>query len=110
MEKQNKDLIIQDQKNVIVDYKSKLMKSNTNLTDTVKRYNKEIANNNEIQFKLINDLNICQSANKRQTEIIEELKLDNKEVNKLKSTYKFSLIIQGCILGVLLAFIYLKLI
>jgi hypothetical protein len=27
-------------------------------------------------------INICQSANKRQSEIIKELQLENKEVNK----------------------------
>jgi hypothetical protein len=78
---ETKNFIIKDQKGVILDYKSKLMKSNTNLTETVKRYNKEIVNNNEKQFKLINDLNICQYANKRQTETIEALKLENEELN-----------------------------
>lgn len=77
----DKDLIIQDLKDVIVDLNS---------NDAVKIRNKETIINNEKQFKLINDLNICQSANKRQSEIIKELQLENSEVNKLLSTYKFS--------------------
>jgi hypothetical protein len=69
---ENKDLIIQYLKDVIVEQKSKLVDYN-HLS------NKQI----ERTEKLINDLNICQSANKRQSEIIKELQLENSEVNKL---------------------------
>ena len=77
----NKDLIIQDLKDVIVDL---------NNNDAVKIRNKETVINNEKQFKLINDLNICQSANKRQSEIIKELQLENIEVNKQSKFYKMA--------------------
>lgn len=69
---ENKDLIIQDLKDVIVDLNSRLETS-------VKFRNIE----SESKSKVINDLNICQSANKRQSEIIKELQLENSEVNKL---------------------------
>lgn len=94
---ENKDLIIQDLKDVIVDLNSKFKDVRNALkmaiqlrNEAVKLRNKETVINNEKQFKLINDLNICQSANKRQSEIIKELQLENSEVNKLLSTYKFS--------------------
>jgi chromosome segregation ATPase len=76
-------------KNSISDYKSKLMKSNTNLTDTVKRYTERF---NELEERiqeldnesimLNNDIGIKQRT-------IEALKLENKEVNnKLKISDK----------------------
>ena len=84
---ENKDLIIQDLKDVIVDYRNKSIKSNIELIQLLQS---KISNLEESKSKLINDLNICQSANKRQSEIIKELQLENSEVNKLLSTYKFS--------------------
>ncbi len=86
----NKNEIINKSKAEIIELNSKLEFINKSFKDTVKVHNKKIATNNEKQFKLINDLNICQSANKRQSEIIKELQLENSEVNKLLSTYKFS--------------------
>jgi flagellar biosynthesis/type III secretory pathway chaperone len=86
MEKQNKDLIIQDLKDVIVDLNKRI---NT-FDKSENEYNVLLYESNEKIHKLINDLNICQSANKRQSEIIKELQLENSEVNKLLSTYKFS--------------------
>lgn len=112
---ENKDLIIQDLKNVIIDYRNNidaqqkqlfryenyLNNKEKNIIDlkseiielnktSNKLLNEQTVINNEKQFKLINDLNICQFANKRQSEIIKELQLENSEVNKLLSTYKFS--------------------
>lgn len=79
----NKNEIINKSKSEIIELNSKLEFINKSFKDTVKVHNKKIATNNEKQFKLINDLNICQSANKRQSEIIKELQLENSEVNKL---------------------------
>lgn len=77
---ENKYLIIQDLKDVIVDYRNKSIKSNIELIQLLQS---KISNLEESKSKLINDLNICQSANKRQSEIIKELQLENSEVNKL---------------------------
>lgn len=74
----NKDLIIQDLKDVIVDNK----RINT-FDKSENEYNVLLHESNEKIHKLTNDLNICQSANKRQSEIIKELQLENSEVNKL---------------------------
>lgn len=84
---EDKELIIQDLKDVIVDYRNKSINSNIELIQLLQS---KISNLEESKSKLINDLNICQSANKRQSEIIKELQLENSEVNKLLSTYKFS--------------------
>lgn len=78
----NKNEIINKSKAEIIELNSKLEFINKSFKDTVKVHNKKIASNNEKHFKLINDLNICQSANKRQSEIIKELQLENSEVNK----------------------------
>jgi chromosome segregation ATPase len=77
----NKNEIINKQKDSISDYKSKLMKSNTNLTDTIKRYTKRF---NELEERiqeldsesimLNNDIGIKQRN-------IEALKLENEELN-----------------------------
>ena len=82
----NKDLIIQDLKDVIVDLNKRI---NT-FDKSENEYNALLHESNEKIHKVTNDLNICQSANKRQSEIIKELQLENSEVNKLLSTYKFS--------------------
>lgn len=108
---ENKDLIIQDLKNVIIDYRNNidaqqkqlfryenyLNNKEKNIIDlkseiielnktSNKLLNEQTVINNEKQFKLINDLNICQSENKRQSEIIKELQLENSEVNKYNLT------------------------
>jgi 16S rRNA C1402 (ribose-2'-O) methylase RsmI len=75
---ENKDLIIQDLKNVIIDLNKRI---NT-FDKSENEYNVLLYESNEKIHKLINDLNICQSANKRQSEIIKELQLENSEVNK----------------------------
>ncbi len=84
---ENKDLIIQDLKDVIVDYRNKSIKSNIELIQLLQS---KISNLEESKSKLINDLNICQSANKRQSEIIKELQLENSEVNKQSKFYKMA--------------------
>lgn len=101
---ENKDLIIQDLKNVIVELNKRNQKLefdylvtkcvSLNYSTAFDTLNNEMTplfkDYTEKHNKLINDLNICQSANKRQSEIIKELQLENSEVNKLLSTYKFS--------------------
>lgn len=76
---ENKDLIIQDLKDVIVDLNKRI---NT-FDKSENEYNVLLHESNEKIHKLINDLNICQSANKRQSEIIKELQLENSDVNRL---------------------------
>ena len=79
---ETKDLIIQDLKDVIVDLNKRI---NT-FDKSENEYNVLLHESNEKIHKLTNDLNICQSANKRQSEIIKELQLENSEVNKYNLT------------------------
>ena len=91
---ENKDLIIQDLKDVIVDLNS---------NDAVKIRNKETIINNEKYFKLINDLNICQS------EIIKELQLENSEItNQSKFFENAYYACCGVIVVLLTAIYYIK--
>lgn len=99
----DKDLIIQDLKDVIIDYRNKSINSNIELIQLLQS---KISNLEESKSKLINDLNICQSANKRQSEIIKELQLENIEVNKQSKFFENAYYACCGVIVVLLTAIY----